>query len=132
MTVTTRPGRYKIIPAEYDVERGWGYAVRSTCSRCKAPEGAVCRTRAGGQCRKPHIARLADARHATANRLCAVRMRADDERFALSAGDVLVAVVYPYDPGKWTILARAADGFDPGCNQYAKDVEWIGWASQAA
>jgi len=56
-------------------------------------------------------------------------MLADDPRFGLAAGDVLLAVPYPYD-AKWTCLRRESDGYDPECNQYVSDIEWIGWAGE--
>lgn len=52
-----------------------------------------------------------------------VRMKADDDRFGLKAGDVLAVIPYWLDPAeKWTVLRRVSDGFDPGCNVYRDQV----------
>lgn len=48
---------------------------------------------------------------------------ADDERFGLRAGDVLVCVPYWLDPAcKLTVLRRESDGYDPSCNVYRHEV----------
>jgi len=52
----------------------------------------------------------------------------DDERFNLSKGDRLLCINYPYD-AKVTVLRRLSDGLDPECNQYMRDVKFIGFAS---
>lgn len=58
------------------------------------------------------------------------RLKTDDERFKLNAGDELVCVNYPLD-AKVTVLYRISDGFDPECNQYMADVEFIRWHEPA-
>lgn len=49
----------------------------------------------------------------------------DDDRWGLSAGDVLIGFPYAHDPGsrtnpdgKVSILWREGDNHRPGCNQY--------------
>lgn len=52
-----------------------------------------------------------------------VRLKEDDERFKLKRGDVLRVHRYAYDPGKYTVVERVSDGFDPECNIYSYQVE---------
>jgi len=74
-----------------------------------------------GRWNDPFVQRLADdAEHATESRW---ELLADDERFGLRAGDVLICVPYWLDPGdKLTVLRRESDGFDPSCNVYRSQV----------
>lgn len=51
------------------------------------------------------------------------RLKADDERMGLKAGDILVCVPYWLDPAKLTVLRRESDGWDPECNVYRHQVE---------
>jgi hypothetical protein len=52
------------------------------------------------------------------------RMKEDDERFGLLAGDLLECEAYWLDPqAKLTVLQRLSDGFDPSCNVYRYQVE---------
>ena len=51
------------------------------------------------------------------------RLKGDDERMGLKAGDILVCVPYWLDPEKLTVLYREGDGFDPECNVYRYQVE---------
>lgn len=116
----------------YDVPRFAGYVVRARCSYCSAPEGVVCQTRSGKALVGPskiHQARFKDAAHVMSNRISALRMKNDDPRFGLKAGDILAGHLYALDPSKWSILGRVNDGYDPECNQYSTSVEWIGWAT---
>lgn len=59
------------------------------------------------------------------------RLKADDPRFGLSAGDELVCINYPLD-AKVTVLRRLKDGYDPECNQYMADVEFVRWYDPSA
>lgn len=54
-----------------------------------------------------------------------VRLKEDDTRFKLKKGDVLRVERYAYDTGKYTVLERVSDGFDPECNVYASQVERV-------
>ncbi len=56
-----------------------------------------------------------------------VRVKGDQPRFGLKTGDVLVVEPWQYDPDeKYTVIRRVADGFDPQCNIYRADVEYLG------
>ncbi len=47
----------------------------------------------------------------------------DDERMDLSAGDIVIASPYRYEPDcKLTVHHRESDGFDPECNLYRCQV----------
>jgi hypothetical protein len=52
-----------------------------------------------------------------------VRLKKDDERFGLKAGDLLEVEPYWLDPEKFTVVQRLSDGFDPQCNVYSHEVE---------
>jgi hypothetical protein len=52
-----------------------------------------------------------------------VRIKEDDFRFKLKKGDVLEVHVYAYDPGKYTVVRRLSDDYDPECNVYSYQVE---------
>ena len=101
------------------------------CPHCGAQPGIPCSTPSGAEPRGGnHVARWEDIRFAVKTREMVYRLKADDGRFGLQAGDELVCVKYPYD-AKVTVLRRLSDGFDPGCNQYLADVEWIRWHEPA-
>jgi len=52
------------------------------------------------------------------------RVKKDDPRFGLMAGDILEITYCDWDPGeKWTVIRRVSDGFDPQCNIYKSEVE---------
>jgi hypothetical protein len=52
-----------------------------------------------------------------------VKLKEDDERFGMKAGDVLEVEPYWLDPSdKLTVIRRVSDGFDPGCNVYRSQV----------
>lgn len=53
------------------------------------------------------------------------RLKADDPRFKLRRGDILVCIPYRYDDEKLTVMYRASDGFDPSCNVYRCEVERV-------
>lgn len=54
------------------------------------------------------------------------RLKKDDLRFGLHEGDVLVGRAYWLDPqAKVTVEFREFDGFDPMCNQYRSDLEYL-------
>lgn len=54
-----------------------------------------------------------------------VEMLEDDRRFKLKAGDQFQAYPYVMDPGKWVLVQRLTDGFDPGCNAYKSQVKVV-------
>ena len=54
-----------------------------------------------------------------------VRLKKDDKRLGLKAGDVLEVVPYVLDPEKYTVVRRISDNFDPECNVYVYEVETI-------
>lgn len=53
-----------------------------------------------------------------------VRLKEDQPRFNLKAGDELIVRPYWLDPDtKFTVEARVSDGYDPCCNVYRDEVE---------
>ena len=52
-----------------------------------------------------------------------VRLKEDDSRFKLKKGDLLEVIRYWLDPGKYTVLRRISDNYDPECNVYSSQVE---------
>lgn len=52
-----------------------------------------------------------------------VKIKKDDERFNLKAGDVFDAKRTPYDSSKLFLIRRHEDDYDPECSVYKKDVE---------
>lgn len=54
-----------------------------------------------------------------------VRLKEDDTRFKLKAGDLLLVHKYAYDEGKYTVVCRLSDHFDPECNVYRNQVEYV-------
>lgn len=48
-----------------------------------------------------------------------------DERLGIKAGEVYEAQRYRYDFGKWTLLSRVLDGYDPSCNQYGNEIAFL-------
>lgn len=50
------------------------------------------------------------------------KLTGDDERFGMSAGDVLLCVPYGLDPGKLSVICRVTDGYNPECNVYKTQV----------
>lgn len=54
-----------------------------------------------------------------------VRLKKDDKSFKLKAGDILEVEPYFLDDGKYTVIKRLSDGFNPQCNVYKYEVEKI-------
>ncbi|WP_294833316.1 hypothetical protein [uncultured Gilliamella sp.] len=54
-----------------------------------------------------------------------VEIKKDDETLGIKKGEQYLAVRYPYDDEKITLVSRVPDGFDPECNQYWADVKII-------
>jgi len=52
-----------------------------------------------------------------------VKVKKDDRRFGLKAGDILKVHPYWIDPSKYTVVCRVSDGYDPECNVYTYEVE---------
>lgn len=104
-----------------------GFRLSVDCPFCGAVAGAECATASGRPTRDGHHHARWDAlRSARRFREMVYRLKADDPRFKLSAGDELVCVNYPLD-AKVTVLYRLSDGYDPSCNQYTNDVEFVRW-----
>lgn len=97
------------------------------CPRCHAPAGESCRTPSGRDT-DLHRVRWDYVRRCRRNLPMVYRRIGDAPEFGLTAGDLLLAVNYPYDT-KVSVLARIPDGYDPECNQYLGDVEFIRWAT---
>lgn len=93
------------------------------CPWCSVEAGDPCRTPAGRA--TFHRTRLQVARDVWREGQWAVRMKRDDPRFGLDAGDLLLVTRYWLDPNKVTVIRRVSDGFDPECNQYSRDVEFV-------
>jgi hypothetical protein len=55
------------------------------------------------------------------------RLLVDDERFGLTAGDILICAPmhWAWAPEKVAVLRRESDGYEPGCSQYREDVEHV-------
>jgi hypothetical protein len=53
------------------------------------------------------------------------RLKDDDPRMGLTAGDVLECEPYWLDPDKLTVIRRISDDFDPECNVYRTHVETL-------
>lgn len=55
------------------------------------------------------------------------RMREDDERFGLKAGDLLAceSMHWAWASEKIAVKYRMADLYDPGCSQYRGSVEYV-------
>lgn len=109
------------------VDRPKSFAEDVTCPFCGAAEDTLCvtaddRVRAPGQ---EHLQRW-DALRAAYRLPRRYVLKDDDPRFGLAAGDVLVCEPYWLDPGlKLTVLYREADGFDPSCNVYRREVDKV-------
>lgn len=102
-------------------------ALSLTCRHCGAGAGDRCFTPSGAE-RQLHRIRMDETRSAFRTRHMVHRQLLDDGRFNLKAGDLLLTVNYPLD-SKVTALARLGDGFDPECNRYYSEVEFIRWAT---
>lgn len=100
------------------------------CPHCLAEPGDVCTTPSGKVRSIAHRNRIDAANSGWRHREMIFRLKNDDPRFGLKADDELVCVNYPYD-AKVTVLYRLSDGFDPNCNQYTRDVEFLRWAGPA-
>jgi hypothetical protein len=99
------------------------------CPHCHAPAGSGCTTKAGNPPRMPHQTRWEALRDAFRIRPAVYRLREDDPRFNLTAGDLLLCTPYPYD-GKQTVLSRLSDGYDPQCNQYNGSLDFVSFADE--
>lgn len=101
------------------------------CPHCGVAAGEDCVTASGRPTREGnHVARWDALRSARRSREMVFRLKADDPRFKLAAGDELVCENYPFD-AKVTVLYRLSDGFNPECNQYTQDVEFLRWHEPA-
>lgn len=55
-----------------------------------------------------------------------VKLKKDEPRFKIFAGDIFEAEPYWLDPQtKVSLLKRISDGYDPECNEYMSNVELI-------
>lgn len=101
------------------------------CPWCKQPEGEPCITAGGnptvGNCH--HVKRF-ELRNSLlrGGAEFVVRIRYDDKRLGVKADEEYRAVAYWLDTNKVSLVARIPDGYDPSCNQYARDVEFVRWA----
>lgn len=88
------------------------------CPKCWADPDQDCVTSRGKPPRRIHQDRIR-ARQRAYRLPRRYELLADDERFGLSKGDILICEPYWLDPAeKLTVMWRESDGFDPMCNQY--------------
>jgi hypothetical protein len=103
------------------------YSTSLPCPYCGQPAGQECKTAAGNaKAYGPHNARWDALKHAWRTREMVFRLKSDDPRFGLREDDELVCINYPYD-AKVTVLYRKSDGYNPECNQYTRNVQFVGW-----
>jgi len=105
------------------------YSLSVACDWCGAEEGSRC-TAPGRKERENHKVRWETIQHRVRTWQAHFRLKADDPRFGLQKGDVLLCVNYPYD-AKVTVLRRESDGYEPQCNQYLHDVEFLRWVDKS-
>lgn len=107
------------------------YDVR--CPFCIAQADELCTTASGKPRHRhsPHQARWGRLRWDRLRREFVVRILKTDERLGVKEGEEYAAVTYPFDPGaKVSLLRRIPDGYDPQCNQYWNDAEFVRWATR--
>lgn len=100
------------------------------CPYCPAVFDEHCVTASGKPRprRDPHRARWHRLRISRLNREFVVRISKTDERLGVREGEEYAAIAYWLDPGaKVTLLRRIPDGYDPSCNQYSTDAEFVRW-----
>ena len=105
------------------------YDVR--CPFCIAKVDEYCTTASGKprHSHSPHQARWDRLRRDRLDREFVVRIAKTDERLGVREGEEYAAIVYWLDPGaKVSLLRRIPDGYDPSCNQYSTDAEFVRWA----
>lgn len=100
-------------------------AMAISCSYCLVGIGEECVTPTATR-QHPHHARWNDAMYLFRSREMWFVIREDDERFGLAAGDIVRCVNYPWD-AKVSVLFREWDGFEPECNQYLRNVSFLGF-----
>ena len=104
--------------------------LKTPCDHCGAVEDQECITPRGKK-RSTHAARRDRARRMTATHEGVVRIVHDDPRLGLTAGEDFAAIPYRLDPGsKVTLLRRLSDGWNPQCNAYNRDIQFIRWGSR--
>ena len=101
------------------------------CPWCGAAPGCPCVTPSGTTRRlNPHRDRWEKLRSKLRYATFIVRFIEDDPEFSINAGDEFEAWVYYLDPGeKVTLIRRLGDGFDPECNAYARQIEFVKWST---
>lgn len=106
--------------------------LRSTpCSYCGARDGAACVPPTGKLARSPHRIRLDDTRSRWRSSLLRCRIREDDARLGLAAGEVYICQRYPLDPSKVTALYREPDGHEPEVILYHRDYDFLGFVADS-
>lgn len=98
------------------------------CPHCGVDAGLSCITASGSAARFTHRSRCDRYIAFMRTRRFVVRVRADNERLSVHAGERYAAELYRLDPQKVTLLARIPDGNDPSCNHYWSEVDWEFWA----
>jgi hypothetical protein len=101
------------------------FRLSVTCPFCGQAPGAQCLTGTGRMV-SVHRQRQIEISRWWRTREFVMRLKEDDPRFKLQAGDLLLCVNYPYDD-KVSVIRRLVDGYDPNCSQYTSDVEFINW-----
>ena len=105
------------------------YSRSVACPWCRAEAGERCVTPSGKE-RDNHIDRWHSIQRRVRTSAAYFRVKQDDPRFGLHKDDVLLCVNYPYD-AKVTVVRREPDGYDPECNVYTNQVEFMRWATEA-
>lgn len=104
-----------------------------SCPYCLVTTGHECVSSSGKRRGRhdPHAARWGRLRQYRMSREFVVRILKTDERLGVKEGEEYEAVTYPFDPGaKVSLLRRIPDGYDPQCNQYWNDAEFVRWATR--
>jgi|LSQX01.1.fsa_nt_gb hypothetical protein len=99
-----------------------------SCPFCHAAIGDTCRT-AAGALRDPHRQRWDWVDSLARHHVRVVVIKKDQPELGIRRGEQYLAVRYAFDNEKVTLLRRIPDGYDPSCNQYYSDVQWLRWAT---
>lgn len=101
------------------------------CSWCGAKPGDRCTTPTSVEKNDVHKYRFERYRSDRLNRRFIVRIKTDDPRFEIRAGDEFLSQTYWLDPGiKVTLLQRLSDGYNPECNVYYHQADFVRWEDQ--
>lgn len=101
------------------------------CPYCGMEAGVICITAGANDC-DPHRQRWSQLKAWRRVREMVVEVLTNDDRLGVKAGEQYRAISYWLEPGaKVSLLGRIPDGYDPECNQYVHDVNFIEWGEWA-